>query len=522
MKLHNSIALAAVAAVLAVPTMAEAKVKHHHVKAKKVAAAKAEAGLTSAEQLQLAQQQLAQMQAQLNDLQAKVSAPAPKDVATAEAAKAASTKADKALATAEKAQAAVTKTDKAVAAVKWASDTTVSGRIYLNASNITQHTNGANNANTGTGVNLKRIYLGVDHKFNKVFAANVTMDVANVFGQTNAQNVATTNATTTAPVCTTVANATTPVTYTTTCAAPTTSIGNTALVGKGFYVKKAYGEAKLDPAFIVRVGSADMPWVPYSEGNMGFRHVENPFIDRISYGTSADWGVHVLGDLVSGKDGGISYQISAVNGAGYRNVKITKSVDFEGRLSGTYKGLYAGVGGYVGKRGNNVEQLAATGSTFRTAKRFDAAAGYKNAMFGIGAEYFYAKDWNNVTVNPATNLVSEDSAEGWSVYGNFNLSKKWTVFSRYDAVKPSKMAVSNLRDNYFNVGLQYSPAKIVDIALVYKRETVNGGAFGTVNGTIGCATSATANAFSTPAAAAATCAGNGTYDEIGIFGNLRF
>ncbi len=494
MKLHNSIALAAVAAVLAVPTMAEAKVKHHHVKAKKVAAAKAEAGLTTTEQLQLAQQQLAQMQAQLNDLQAKVSAPAPKDTATADAAKAASTKADKALATAEKAQAAVTKTDKAVAAVKWAADTTVGGNAFFNVSNVTQHTAGGNNASTGTGVNVKRVYITIDHKFSNVLSANITTDASNVVGNSSF--------------------------YANTAGANTTATTAQTVIGKGFYVKNLYLQAKLDPALVVRVGAADMPWIPYVQSVYGRRFVENVMTDRLSYANSADWGVHVSGDLANGL---ISYALSAVDGAGYRKVYVTKSVDLEGRVSTQYKGLYAAVGGYTGKLGNNAEVVGTTTpSTFRTAKRFDAIGGYKNQMFGLGVEYFYAKNWNNVTINPANYALSEDSAEGISAFANVNLSKKWTVFTRYDAVKPNHITVPNLRDDYFNVGLQYSPAKMVDIALVYKRETVNGGAVKSTDGTIGCATSATANAFASAANAAATCAGNGTYDEIGIWGQFKF
>jgi hypothetical protein len=41
---------------------------------------------------------------------------------------------------------------------------------------------------TGTGVNLKRAYLSVDHRFSPVFAAHVTLDADTAFGQPNSQN----------------------------------------------------------------------------------------------------------------------------------------------------------------------------------------------------------------------------------------------------------------------------------------------------------------------------------------------
>ncbi len=120
------------------------------------------------------------------------------------------------------------------------------------------------------------------------------------------------------------------------------------------YLKKAYLQAKLDDAFIVRVGSADMPWVPYAEDVYGYRYVENTLIDRVKFGTSADWGVHVLGKFA---DGLLAYQFSAVNGNGYKKpgfiglVNRTATVDVEGRVSLNYEGFQLGVGGYDGKLG---------------------------------------------------------------------------------------------------------------------------------------------------------------------------
>ncbi len=51
--------------------------------------------------------------------------------------------------------------------------------------------------------------------------------------------------------------------------------------------------------------------------------------------------------------------------------------------------------------------------------------------------------------------------------------------------------------------MTYSPAKIVDLSLVYKRDQVDDGTFATSNGTIG-------------------GVDKGTYDEVGLFGQFRF
>ncbi|SDD42491.1 hypothetical protein SAMN05444678_11346 [Sphingomonas sp. YR710] len=356
---------------------------------------------------------------------------------------------------------------------QWFNDTSVSGRMYFNFSNIDQKANGAKQASNGTGFNIKRFYLGVDHTFSPIFSGNVTMDISNVVGSTSNGNF---NANTTA--------------------APANS---TALVGRGFYVKKAFVQAKLNPALIIRLGAADLPWVPYAENQYGYRHIENTLIDRTNFGTSADWGIHVLGDLAGGI---LSYQLSVIDGAGYRNVKVTNTVDVEGRVSVAYKGAFAAVGGYTGKRGNDVEGAV---NVFHTATRFNAMAGYKSKLLTVGGEYFTAKNWNNVTT------AGEDKADGFSLFGNVNFSPKWSAFGRYDWVKPNKDSNDNLKDDYFNVGIQWEPVKIVDLALVYKRDVANNGTISTQNGTIGGANPA-----------GTLVGGHGTYDEVGLFGQLRF
>jgi len=337
---------------------------------------------------------------------------------------------------------------------QWFNDTSISGRMYFNFSNINQKVDGANSTANGTGFNVKRFYIGVDHKFDDVFSANITTDIDNVIGNNNSN-----------------------------------------LVGKGLYVKKAYLQAKLNKALVVRLGSADMPWIPYAEGIYGYRHIEQTLIDRTKFGTSADWGIHLGGDLANGI---VSYAVSVVDGGGYRNVKVTKSVDVEGRVSVQYKGFNAAIGGYSGKLANNVQNVV----TPHTAQRINALLAYKTRLFTLGGEYFHAKNWdNNGFKFVTTNLT--DTADGYSVFGSINPLKKVSLFSRYDWVKPNNDVRPGMRDHYFNAGVQYSPAKIVDLALVYKRETANNGTISTGNGTIG-------------------GINRGTYDEFGLFGQFRF
>lgn len=329
------------------------------------------------------------------------------------------------------------------APLQWAADTKVSGRVYFNMSSVTGKNAAGANVEKDGGFQIKRVYIGVDHKFNDVLSGNVTTDISHISG-----------------------------------------------IGQALYIKKAYLQAKFNPALIVRLGAADMPWIPYAEGLNGYRHIEKVVTDLDGFGTSSDWGVHVMG---SAADGLVSYQLSAIDGGGYRNPQLSKAIDFEGRVSLKYKGFNAAVGGYTGKLGKDVQGA----TVFHTANRFNALLAYKGKVqdipFTVGGEYFYAKNWKQV-LSPL-----EDSSSGYSVFASVAPVEKWSVFGRYDWVKPSKLLNPLQKDNYFNFGIQYSPAKIVDLALVYKRDSADGGL---KIGNLG--------------------TGQATRDEFGLYGQFRF
>lgn len=328
----------------------------------------------------------------------------------------------------------------------WTADTTIGGKAYFNVSNIDQRSDGAQN---GLQTDVKRFYLTVDHKFSDVFSADLTTDFRyNSHGTSDDTLV---------------------------------------------YVKKAYLQATLSPALQIRVGSADLPWVPFVENIYGYRFVENTLIDRTKYGASADWGVHVAGTVGGGL---LSYAVSAVNGAGYKTLsRHSDTIDLEGRVSlQPVKHVVLAVGSYTGKLGKSAADQPATP---HRATRFDALAAWVGGPVRAGIEYFSAKNWNNVTT------AAHDRTSGWSAFGSYAFAPKLAVFGRYDWVNPDKDTNPALDDTYFNVGLDYAVAKNVDLALVYKRERVDNGLIATSNGTIG-------------------GANRGSYDEIGLWTQLKF
>jgi hypothetical protein len=378
------------------------------------------------------------------------------------AASAAQSQAATALTQTQAAQAQVAKVEDQVPplekAVKtgWFANTTIGGRAFFNVSNIHQTStdllgNKTDNAQNGTQTELKRFYLIVDHKFDNVFSANLTTDF-----RYNANGVS-----------------------------KDTSV----------FVKNAYVQAKLDPAFFVRVGEAPLAWAPFVEGLYGYRFVENTLIDRTKFGTTTDWGVHVGGTLANGV---VSYAASAVNGAGFKTLsRSSDTIDLEGRVSvNPVKNITLGVGGYTGKLGKSAANLPDS-ATPHTAERLDAVAAYTDKRIRAGVEYFTAKNWNSVTT------AARDKSDGWSAFGSFAFTPQIAAFGRYDWLKPSKVINPAFKDRYFDLGLDYKPMPPLDFALVYKRERAEKGTLATSNGTIG-------------------GPDHGTYDELGLFGQLAF
>jgi len=355
----------------------------------------------SSSEVELLKAQLAALQAKVDELEQRTDAQSEINVSTGQAV--------------EKATNVTAASDKRFDALeKVVNNTTLSGKMFFDFTNIDQKNSDTGKTSaSGLGLDVKRFYLGIDHKFNDVWSANLTTDFNYV-----------------------------------------SSDGETNL-----FVKKAYVQAKFDQAAVFRVGSADMPWIPFAEKYYGFRYVENTLTDRLKYGNSADWGLHLGGDIGAGKS--LNYAVSVVNGNGYKNPGRSKGVDFEGRVGFVpFENMIVAVGGYSGHRGQETETTSAP----NTAQRGDFMVAYASDAFRLGAEYFSAKNWNNVLT------TATDKADGYSLWGSVAVADGVNLFARYDNAKLSKTLDRDNKDVYYNAGVEFQVTKGFKLAGVWKHE----------------------------------------------------
>jgi hypothetical protein len=326
-------------------------------------------------------------------------------------------------------------------------ETTVGGRGFFDLTNVDEQSDGVTNDASGTGFDVKRFYFVVGHQFDKIWSANLTTDFNYVANDSETQ----------------------------------------------LFVKKAYFEGKFSDAFTLRVGSTDVPLVPFVEGLYGNRYIENVLVERIGLEASADWGLHALGGFANNK---VHYAVSAITGNGYKNPSRSQTMDLDSRIDfEPIKGLTLAVFYRTGKRGLDKQSV----SPLHTANRAEFLAAYVKPKFRVGAEFFQADNWNQV-LSPL-----EDKADGQSIWGSIGVSKKKnvSVFARYDDAKPSKDLLPNLENKYFNVGVAFQPIPKLDIAFVYKQDKVENGTLKTSNGTIG-------------------GLNEGKHDEFGVWAQVQF
>jgi hypothetical protein len=406
-------------------------------------------------------------------------------------------------------------------AVDIGDNTTVGGQSFFDFSNISQQQGQANGtdpsvAPSGTGFDVKRFYLIVDHTFNDIWSADLTTDA-----QYASSTTVVTGATVTCSGGKKPTGTTCPTGSEVTSVTPGTTSLNTGGSATEVMIKYLYLTAKLNDAFVVHAGAYNMPWVTYADNITGYRWVEKSVGDRLSLLNTSDWGVNASGALL---DNYLAYSASVVNGGGYKNPSRTKDVDFEGRVSSKpFSWLDVGIGYYNGHLG----QVTAVNDSYptQTASRWDGLVSFNFVGFRVTGEYIDAKDYKtvnsltagvfgtqNVVGSSPTAVLNSDAAKGYSLLASYAFNETWNVFTRYDSVNLSEDVLPKLQDKFFDAGIDYKALKSLDLALVYKVENVYDGA-ATIS-------SADGNGSYTIGGANATT--DGKFREIGVYAQYKF
>ncbi len=317
-------------------------------------------------------------------------------------------------------------------------DTSIGGVMFTDFTSISTKQDAATGSTdkdpNGYGLDVTRFYLIVNHTFDDVWSVNLTTDFNlpkySLSGTDSNGDTVTTS-------------------------------GNSSETH--VFIKKAYLQGKFNPLTVLRIGSADTPWAPFVDGVYGYRFVEKTLTDRNGFANTADWGVNL-----NGANDTVNYSVSVLNGGGFKNPSRSKGMDEEGRVAFTPLDgdLIIGLGFYTGKRGLDTEAKPAV----NTANRTDLLAAWKAAGLTVGLEWFSADKWNDV-LTPSTSPTTK--SDGTSLFASYDFpGTDYSVFGRYDTVKPLKDTDSSQKDQYFNLGFAWKTSKNITWALAYKSDKV--------------------------------------------------
>jgi len=197
------------------------------------------------------------------------------------------------------------------------------------------------------------------------------------------------------------------------------------------------------------IGIIDMLHFVLQEKIEGHRYIAKSFNDRYRFGPKADIG----GNIIYAFNDIISADFTISNGEGYTNLQTDNT--FKGALGLTItpiKGFY--IRAYADLMQKSVAEASI--ATF---------VGYKNNRFMAGAEYNYKFNYD---YQPGDDLY------GYSLYGSYNITKKWQLFGRFDDLNSTiedtgVLPWHHLKDGTAVIaGVQFNPIKYVKIALDFQ------------------------------------------------------
>ncbi len=221
------------------------------------------------------------------------------------------------------------------------------------------------------------------------------------------------------------------------------------------YLKMAEIKWTLNQHFSLRFGQLlNTQYLTFQDKFWGFRYVDVTFQEKYRFGMPADFGVQA--DYKAGEK--LLLQFSVVNGEGpFRHQDDLSGFLYSGNVQ------YSPLKDFTLKLYLGIETAPDTGNYVKEKKIISFFTGYKNKQFGIGGEANYVKDY--------TYLEGIDKY-GLSFYGFVSLAEHFAVLGRYDYLF-QQFSNRNLVNNYYILGIQYSPLKYFTTSLNFRYYSAN-------------------------------------------------
>ncbi len=221
------------------------------------------------------------------------------------------------------------------------------------------------------------------------------------------------------------------------------------------YLKMAEIKWILNSHFTLRFGQLlNTQYLTFQDRFWGFRYIDVTFQEKYRFGMPADFGIQAdykVGDK-------LLLQLSVVNGEGpfryqdkLSNFLYSVNVQYSPLKNFTLK-LYLGI-----------ETAPDTGIYVNEKKVISFFAGYKTKNYGIGVEANYVKDYS---------YLEGIDKYGLSVYGFIAVTEHFAVLGRYDYLCQQFINI-NLVNNYYILGIQYSPLKYFTTSLNFRYYSKN-------------------------------------------------
>ena len=192
----------------------------------------------------------------------------------------------------------------------------------------------------------------------------------------------------------------------------------------------------------INIGMVGTKNFKFMEKTWGKRYVEKSAQDRYKWASAADAGITADYKISNN----LSIDAQVLNGEGYKNTQSANGL-FRGGFGATYS-----LGNSLKLRLHQDISPRSTYDDMSESQQITTAAiSYSTSFMTVGGEVDMMKNIDN---------VKDTEQEMMSIYGDFKISDKYTVFARYDDVSET-----NLEGSYTIYGIERKMTKGVTVAL---------------------------------------------------------